>query len=317
MQGRETLNLASTPALRWTRFRLRPGDDVSCLNLYRPRNPRILGAPEEFLARRQFRFAGSTGESSQTIANPWLLLNVQLNSGVIPAIVDQNSLQYVLHKKLGDEIELEREGSPPLRLKLVASLQGSPFQSEVLISEKNFTRLFPQIAGWRVFLIEGPAAAQGALQGALEEALSDYSLDAQTVAERLAGYHRVEDTYLSTFQALGAFGLLLGTICLAAVLLRNTLERRRELALLRAAGFGQRQLQQLILLETAVILAAGLLAGAFCALLAVAPALARAVPDCRGGGHRPAALVSPPGWRPPLAARAALRTPLVSALRSE
>ncbi len=313
--GREALNLAASPPMRWTRFRLRPGDDVSCLNLYRPRNPRILGAPAEFLARGQFRFAGSTGESAETRANPWLLLNMQLNRGVIPAIVDQNSLQYVLHKKLGDEIEMEREGSPPLRLKLVASLAGSPFQSEIMISEKNFTRLFPQVAGWRVFLIEGPAAAQGAL----EEVLSDYGFDAQTVAERLAGYHRVEDTYLSTFQALGAFGLLLGTIGLAAVLLRNTLERRRELALLRAAGFGERSLQQVILLETVVILAVGLAAGALCALLAVAPALVQ-----RGAGLPVAAVTGllalifagglATSW---LAARAALRTPLVTALRSE
>jgi len=314
-QGREALNLSAAPALRWTRFRLRPGDDVSCLNLYRPRNPRILGAPAEFLARRSFRFAGSTGESPETRANPWLLLDVQLNSGVIPAIVDQNSLQYVLHRKLGDEIELEREGSPPLRLKLVASLQGSPFQSEILIGEKNFMRLFPQIAGWRVFLMEGPVAAQGAI----EEALSDYGFDAQTVAERLAGYHRVEDTYLSTFQALGAFGLLLGTIGLAAVLLRNTLERRRELGVLRAAGFGERALQYVILFETAIVLAAGLLAGAGCALLAVAPALVQ-----RGSGLPVAAVAGllvlifagglTASW---LAARVALRMPLVAALRSE
>lgn len=315
VQGREALNLPAAPALRWTRFRLRPGDDVSCLNLYRPRNPRILGVPAEFAARRPFQFAGSTGESPETLADPWLLLDVQMNRGVIPAIVDQNSLQYVLHKKLGDEIELEREGSPPLRLLLVASLQGSPFQSEILISEKSFKRLFPQVAGWRVFLIEGPASAQGAL----EESLSDYDFDAQTVAERLAGYHRVEDTYLSTFQALGAFGLLLGTIGLAAVLLRNTLERRRELALLRAAGFGERQLQQVILLETAAVLAAGLLAGALCALLAVAPALVQ-----RGSGIPVAAVAGMlililagglvAAW---VAARAALRGPLVAALRSE
>ncbi len=313
--GREALNLTAQPALRWTRFRLKPGDDVSCLNLYRPRNPRILGAPEAFLAQPRFRFAGSTGESAETRANPWLLLNAQLNSGVIPAIVDQNSLQYVLHRKLGDEIELEREGSPALRLKVVAALQGSPFQSEIVISEKNFKRLFPQIAGWRVFLIEGPAAAQGGL----EEALSDYGFDAQTVADRLAGYHRVEDAYLSTFQTLGAFGLLLGTIGLAAVLLRNTLERRRELALLRAAGYGARALQFVILMETGLILAAGLAAGTLCALVAVAPALVQ-----RGAGLPVAAIAGllvlilagglSAAW---LAARVALRTPLVAALRSE
>jgi ABC-type lipoprotein release transport system permease subunit len=54
--------------------------------------------------------------------------------------------------------------------------------------------------------------------------------------ERLANFHRVENTYLSTFQMLGGLGLILGTLGMAAVLLRNVLERRRELALLRAVG---------------------------------------------------------------------------------
>ena len=39
----------------------------------------------------------------------------------------------------------------------------------------------------------------------------------------------MENTYLSTFQTLGGLGLVLGTFGLAAVLLRNVLERRREL----------------------------------------------------------------------------------------
>jgi len=34
--------------------------------------------------------------------------------------------------------------------------------------------------------------------------------------EKLAAFHRVENTYLSTFQALGGLGLLLGTLGLGA-----------------------------------------------------------------------------------------------------
>ena len=72
----------------------------------------------------------------------------------------------------------------------------------------------------------------------LEEALADSGRAASSCrAQRLAAFHRVENTYLSTFQSLGGLGLVLGTIGLAAVLLRNVLERRRELALLRAVGY--------------------------------------------------------------------------------
>ena len=72
------------------------------------------------------------------------------------------------------------------------------------------------------------------LAGVLEKELTTFGFDAVTAAERLEAFHRVENTYLSTFQSLGGLGLLLGTIGLAAVMFRNVLERRRELG--AAAG---------------------------------------------------------------------------------
>ena len=77
----------------------------------------------------------------------------------------------------------------------------------------------------------------------IEDALTDFGADAIGTAERLAAFHRVENTYLSTFQTLGGLGLLLGTVGLATVLLRNALERRRELALLGAVGLPARPLR--------------------------------------------------------------------------
>ena len=46
----------------------------------------------------------------------------------------------------------------------------------------------------------------------IENALVDLGADAVSTGERLAGFHRVENTYLSTFQTLGGLGLLLGTV---------------------------------------------------------------------------------------------------------
>ena len=91
--------------------------------------------------------------------------------------------------------------------------------------------------------------------------------------ERLAGFAAVQNTYLSAFQSLGALGLLLGTFGLAAVQLRNVLERRRELALLRAAGFRRAALGWMVLVENALLLAAGLACGLLAAALAVLPHL--------------------------------------------
>ena len=65
----------------------------------------------------------------------------------------------------------------------------------------------------------------------------------------------MENTYLSTFQALGGLGLLLGTIGLATVMFRNVLERRRELGLLRAVGYDRSRMTVMIVAEAVFVLA--------------------------------------------------------------
>src|SRR6185436_6577609 len=105
-----------------TRMRLRPGDDASCLNLYAPRSPRVLGAPAEFLRERRFAFEDVLAPTQEQRANPWLLLGEGTADGAIPAIADQNSIEYVLHKKLGDVVEIDTPDAGRARLRLVAAL---------------------------------------------------------------------------------------------------------------------------------------------------------------------------------------------------
>ncbi len=306
--GREGLNLSSIAAnlkdVRFYAFRLRPGEDASCLNLYEPRNPRVLGAPSAFIQANRFAFT----DSKQS--NPWLLLN-DPSSPEIPAIADANSITYVLHKKIGDTIEVGGA-----KLKIVAALSGSLLQSELIISENRFVRAFPEEQGYRFFLIDAPTAAIG---DTLEESLSDFGFDATPTETRLAGYHRVENTYLSTFQALGALGLLLGTIGLAAVLLRNVLERRRELAVLVALGYQRNQINQVVLAENAWLVAAGLVIGAVCALLAVLPAALQhgGAPPLRALGLLLITVPLTALISTYVAIRAVQHTPVLESLRSE
>ncbi len=325
-EGREALNLNTgqdadaLERVSFTRFRLRPGDDASCLNLYQPRNPRILAPTEDFVRANRFGFQNSLARTDEEKGNPWLLLNSELDNGAIPVMADANSLSYVLHLKLGDELTLERESGGPVRLRIVGALSDSIFQSELLMSEKNFLRLFPEQEGFRFFLLDLPEPETAAVMTkALETQLSDFGFDVTPTAERLAQFHRVENTFISTFQMLGALGLVLGTLGMAAVLLRNVLERRRELALLRAVGYNARHFALMVVAENALLLLCGLLTGAACALLAITPVF-----SSRGGGLPNlsigllllAVLIS--GLLASLVATAAaLRSPLIPALRSE
>ena len=255
------------------------------------------------------------------MANRWLLLEREFADGAVPFIADANSAAYVLHLGLGEDFVLERGGAAaPLRLRLVATLSDSIFQGELLMSEQNFLRHFPEQEGYRFFLLDLPDDRDAPRVAALmEERLSDFGFDAASTSERLAGFHRVENTYLSTFQMLGGLGLALGTLGLAAVLLRNVLERRRELALLRAVGYNGRHFGLMIVAENALLLACGLLTGTVCALLAIAPVVAARggrLPFASLGLLLAAVVVS--GLAASLVATAAtLRAPLLASLREE
>jgi putative ABC transport system permease protein len=316
--GRDLLGLPAA-GVSVEPFRLLPGDDASCLNLYEPTNPRILGAGRRFLEAGRFSFQRSLAASEADRANPWRLLTQPLPDGVIPVVADANSMTYVLHKSVGDEMELVR-GDRRIRLKFVAALADSIFQSELVMAEDHFVHLFPEEQGYRFLLVDAPAAQASDLGDTIERTAADLGADAAPTAQRLAEFHAVENTYLSTFQTLGGLGLLVGTIGLAAVLLRNVLERRRELALLRAVGYGRSNLFTIVLAENAVLLGCGLLVGAISAFIAIAPAAIERgarLPLSAGGWLLLLAVLAAGLLSSLVATRAAVRAPLVSALRSE
>jgi ABC-type antimicrobial peptide transport system permease subunit len=318
--ARDAMNLFDLdPAISFEPFRLLPGDDASCLNLYEPKNPRILAPTDAFLSKGRFAFQAARATTDDERANPWLLLTRQESDGAIPVIGDANSMTYVLHKQIGEDVVFRRAGRD-IRLRLVGALRDSIFQGELLMSQANFTRLFPDQQGYRVMLVDAPSAQAPALAAQIEDAMADLGADATSTAERLAQFHRVENTYLSTFQALGGLGLVLGTIGMATVLLRNVLERRRELALLGAVGFRSGHVLTMVVAENVLLLGCGLLAGAVCAGLAIAPAIAE-----RGGrfpitGSGIVLIIGVfiTGLLSSLVAiNAATRAPLLASLRSE
>ena len=324
--GRDELNLTNVAGnvldeVSFARFRVRPGEDASCLNLYQAKNPRILAPTTTFVERDRFAFGRSLplADDDPARANPWLLLDREQPDGAIPAIADATSLTYVLHLGVGDEFILNRDTDRPIRLRIVAALTDSVFQREILISESHFLELFPDQGGYRFFLVDAAPEAASAVTAVLEDRLADFGFDVVSAGERLAAFHRVENTYLATFQMLGGLGLLLGTLGLAAVLLRNVLERRRELALLRAVGYRSTHLSLMVIAENAFLLFVGLVTGTVCAVLAIAPAWLE-----RGGQWPVASLggllvaVAVTGLAASvLATVAAWRLPLLESLRAE
>ena len=65
--------------------------------------------------------------------------------------------------------------------------------------------------------------------------------------------------------------MLLGTVGLGIILVRNAIERSAELAALRAFGFSRSTLSLMLLTESGFLLAVGILIGSAAAVLAAAP----------------------------------------------
>src|SRR5262249_22762925 len=255
--------------------------------------------------------------SPETHSNPWLLLNETADA--IPVFGEANTVQWILHKGLGQELEVPDERGQPVRLRIVGLLQDSVFQSELLMSEANFLKLYPRQEGYGFFLIDAKPEHASEVRSLLETELANHGFIVTPTGQRLQAYLAVENTYLSTFQALGGLGLVLGALGLAIVLMRSVWERRGELALLRALGYRQTVLGWLMLAENGFLLVLGLGIGALTALLSVAPHL------IAGGGEVPVwrllgllILVLLVGLTAGAAAVAAtVRAPLLAALRRE
>ncbi len=322
--GREALGIPDSEApelaqVRFTPFRVRPGDDVSCLNLYAPQEPRILGASHSFASAARFSFQDSLASSPEERRNPWLLLESALPDGSVPAIADANTIQYILHLAVGRDLIVRGTGGTPVRLRLVAALRDSIFQGELLVSEDNFLRIFPDQEGFRFFLLSAPPAQTESLIQSLEERLADWGVQVESTRRRLAAFHQVENAYISSFQSLGGLGLVLGTVGLATVILRNVLERRKELALLRAAGYRTGVISGIIVAENLLLLVWGLICGTVSALTAVLPALhSRGMPIPVSTVGLLLGAVLAVGLASSLVAVIATRgSPLLEALRSE
>ena len=195
-----------------------PGDDVSCLNLFQPETPGLLGIPEQMIDRGGFTFTKamepadlSQAEASVTDleSNPWRLLNADLGPGVIPAFGDNNSVLWILKSGLGKDVEMVNEAGDTIRLRLVGLLRKSVFQSDLLISEEALLEHFPSRSGYQAFMIDTPDERQAEVVDSLESSLERYGFDVQSTAQLLQAYQAVENTYLSTFQTLGGLGCCL------------------------------------------------------------------------------------------------------------
>jgi putative ABC transport system permease protein len=253
-------------------FKLFEGDEASCLNLNYVERPPLLGFdPVSFSSRKSFSFATVLDELEGE--DVWLALDREIDENIIPGIADQTAITWGLGKSVGDTIEfLDQEGNE-FKIKLIAGLENSVFQGNILISEKLFRKRFPNIGGYHIFLVDTNQKEKESIKQFLTASFRDYGLTVTSTVNRLNDFYTVERTYLSVFLLLGGLGLVLGTAGLAVVVRRNMTERQSETAILKVLGFSKRFLTGMFLSEHLFLLTAGIVSGLSSSFAAVLPVL--------------------------------------------
>ncbi len=297
-------------------IRVVSGDDASCLNLYQAGKPRMVGIPAELIDRGGFRFASHKPLEG---SNPWELLEERdEDDGAIPIFVEQNTAMWMLKISVGDILEVQDDQGRTVKCRLVGTLLDSPFQSDLVMADQFLRQLYPREEGFRLQLMEATSESAEEVGRLISAGLQSNGVAVTPTRERVATYQEVTSTYLTTFQLLGGFGLLLGVLGLAIVILRGVWERLGEFALLRAVGYSLHAIRILILRENLLLLLLGVLLGLFSAVLSVLPhmALGGTIPWMKMGillvgvlGLGTIVIV--------IASANAVRIPILSALRQE
>ena len=252
--------------------RIAGGDDASCLNLNQVTTPPILGLDVSGFSRSNvFSFASRLKDLE--VDNPWYALEIIPEKNVIYGIVDQTVLQWGLNIRVGDTVTVTTESGKPLHIVVAGGLAASVFQGYIIIGSENFTGYWPSVAGSNMFLVDGNSSEAARYKQKLTEIFNQYGTDIEFTWDRLAEFNQVSNTYLTVFMTLGGFGMLLGVIGLAFILLRNFNLRKKEFALLLSTGFTPKRIRRTLFREHFVILSAGIFSGSVPAILATIPSL--------------------------------------------
>jgi ABC-type antimicrobial peptide transport system permease subunit len=262
---------ADVEGLQLTPLRMGEGDEASCLNLGAPQQPRLVGVRADGLARRgSFTFVESMLPDSSS-DSPWTLLSEWSPGDPVPAVGDAASVTWSLKSAVGESIEVTDGHGGTVEVRIVGAVQDSILQGMLLIPEEAFVHHFPGSSGYRGWLMELDPEREASVIASLEKALAPEGFVVEASVQRLGRFRAVQDTYLRVFQVLGGLGVLLGSIGLALVLLRNAHERRHEWRVLSALGLGPRALRLMLIVEHGGLALLGIVVGMVSALLALVP----------------------------------------------
>lgn len=225
-------------------FRFYEASSADCFNLNQVVKPGVLGANSvDFDNLKYFHFVDENAG--------WKILDkTYTDELIIPVVADASSIEWIMKKKIGDILYYPGIGGKVWKLKLEAGLKNSLFQGHIIVSEKNFMKMFPGINGSRIILLKNENIND---KSEFEE-LSEYGADIQTATERIGKFNTLQNTYLMIFMQLGILSLFLGLIGIIIIIIRNIFERKNETNWMYNAGFSNFQVFKIYFYENVFII---------------------------------------------------------------
>lgn len=197
--------------------------------------------------------------SSQLLSGGLASADARLRAGGWVVLSDQ--LARAWHARLGDPVAIPTP-TGALRLRLAATttnLGWSP--GALLMSAADYRRAWASALPTALELDVAAGADRAAVQRAVQR-VAGGGLRVQTAGERIAGIDASARQGLARLGQISALLLAAAVLAMAAAMGAAIWQRRASLAALRIQSFTPRQLWRVLLLESAVVLGAGCLAGA-------------------------------------------------------
>jgi putative ABC transport system permease protein len=86
-------------------------------------------------------------------------------------------------------------------------------------------------------------------------------MNTEVMAQEVKDFGQIQEMFMNLMMAFMGLGLIVGIAALGVIAARAVVERRQQIGMLRAIGFGQRMIQATFLIESSFVALLGILLG--------------------------------------------------------
>src|SRR5581483_3963549 len=165
---------------------------------------------------------------------------------------------------VGDTLTMETP-SGTVSFRIIA-FQKQLYLGGVFVNPQVLKANFPVIRGDYLFQLK-PGEDAGVAAKELEAAFEKAGMDAQSIQEIAQKQAQQTKQFLTLFQLFLGFGLVVGIASLGIVTARSVLERRQEIGMLRAVGYGKADVLRMLYIEIYFTTTLGVLVGGLIGVL--------------------------------------------------